>query len=185
MNVAKILLLAAVILGSAAAAQAQRNWTWQWDERFRYTTDEKFRANELTFDLFASYGRGHGHFNDFFDQTLEHGTWGGGVGANYFFTKYLGVGADVFMHANGNEFIDHTSLGVIGRFPIERISLAPYAFGGAGRNFDPIDEWTAHAGIGLEWRLNPHTGIFADGRYVWPDKSGDFSLLRAGLRFAF
>jgi hypothetical protein len=183
MKLGTMVTATAAFILTASAARAEHDWNWH--DRFAYSREgDKFRDKEFSVDLFGSYKRGQKNVGDFFDSP-EHGVWGGGIGANYFFTRMFGAGADVSMHADGNEFIDNGSANLIVRFPIEAASLAPYVFGGGGRNFDPIDEWEGHAGVGLEFRLNPHTGIFADGRYVWPDKSSDYSIIRAGFRFAF
>jgi hypothetical protein len=185
MKIKTIIITGVAALLVTTSAKAERDWSWNWHDRFAYDREvEKFRANELTFDVFGSYMRNHRKFNDAFDRTIRHGTWGGGLGVNYFFLRYVGVGADAFAQADGDAFINNTSASLIGRFPIGD-TVAPYVVGGAGRNFDPIEEWTGHVGTGIEFRLNAHTGIFVDGRYVWADKSVDYSLLRAGLRFAF
>ncbi len=185
MKIVKVLFVAAILLGGLSMARAEHTWNWNMNDRFAYTREgDRFLPGEFSLDTFGSYKRGSKNVGDVFDEP-EHGVWGGGVGANYFFTRYVGVGADVTMHADGGKFIDSTSGNLILRLPIERMSLAPYVFGGIGGNFDPTEEWLAQAGVGLEFRLNPITGIFADGRYIWPDKSADYSLIRAGLRFVF
>ena len=185
MKIAKILCVAATFLSLDGVARAEHTWDWHMNDRFVYVRDaDLYNANEFTLDLYGSYKRGHGKWNDFFDSP-DHGVWGGGVGANYFFTKYLGAGADVSMHADGGQFIDNASGNLYARFPIEPIGLAPYVFGGLGGNFDPKSEWEGHFGAGLEFRLNPHTGIFADARYVFPDDTSDYSMIRAGMRFGF
>lgn len=178
----KLLVLAALVsLTSAAYAAAD----WHWEERFGYSREgEKFRSNEFSIDLFGSYQRGSANVDDLFDEP-EHGTWGGGLGANYFFTRYIGVGADVMAHDNDGKFIDNTSANLYLRVPIEAVAMAPYAFGGAVYNFDPDDLWGAQVGVGLEFRPNPYTGIFADARYAWVEESIEFSLIRAGIRFSF
>jgi hypothetical protein len=63
--------------------------------------------------------------------------------------------------------------------------VAPYAFGGAGRQFDPVIQWTWDAGGGIEWRFTPHAGIFLDARYVWCDDTEDYGLARLGVKFGF
>jgi len=185
MKLGKIVMIAGAMILATSAAQAERDWSWNWNDRFAYSTEgEKYRSQEFTIDLFGSYRRGSSNVGDFFDEP-EGGVWGGGVGLNYFFTRMVGIGTDVSMHADGRQFIDNTSASLILRFPIGASAVAPYVFAGGGRNFDPSDEWEAHAGAGIEFRLNPHTGLFADGRYIWPDGSGDMSIIRTGLRFAF
>lgn len=162
---------------------------WSMKDRFSYDRDNKdlYSANEFTFDLAGAYGVGRAKFNDTFDKSLRHGDFGASVGLNYFITRNLGIGADAFGLDNGGDFVDAASASLILRLPIDVAHLAPYVFGGGGRTFDGPDSWTAHAGVGLELRLNPHTGIFVDGRHIFAEKSGlsDSALFRAGLRMAF
>ncbi|WP_150107188.1 outer membrane beta-barrel protein [Pedosphaera parvula] len=145
-----------------------------------------FNANELTLDLFGSYlkrqpiteGRFFSH----------NGLWGGGVGANYFFTRYVGIGADTSFQDGASDFVDHVGGNLILRLPIEYIRSAPYIFGGGGFKFDPRDQWFYNAGGGWEFRFNPHLGLFADGRFVWLTRNTtdrNELLLRTGLRVAF
>jgi opacity protein-like surface antigen len=189
-----------VALGlSAMAASAAHVWEdpsgW-WDSHWTVSRGPapKFHANEVTFDVFATYTAAERGIDDVFDTSIrdnENGMWGGGVGLNYFFTRELGIGADVNIPDNDGKFIDSVNASLIARLPWEAAGLAPYVFGGGGRMTEPEWEWTAHAGLGLEFRFNPLTGIFADGRYVWANGSrdnqfdGDHLLLRAGLRLAF
>lgn len=183
---------------SAMAASAAHVWEdpsgW-WDNHWTIAQEaQKFHANEVTLDVFAAYIAAERGIDDLFDTSIResdgNGLWGGGVGLNYFFTRELGIGGDLIMADNDGKFIDSMNASLIARLPWERAGLAPYIFGGGGRMTNPW-EWTAHAGIGLEWRLNSLTGIFADGRYVWANGSkdnefdGDHLLLRAGLRLAF
>lgn len=152
-----------------------------WGGHFKYERDmtDMYAANELTLDTYGSYilGPGRGQPN--------HERWGAGVGLNYFFLKYLGLGAEADGAANGGHLIDSVSASLIARLPIEHTGLAPYAFGGGGRTTDQTWNWTAHVGGGLELRLNPNLGFFVDARWVFVDKRSDNGLARAGLRFAF
>ena len=185
MKLKTLLLGVATVVVTANSAMADHTWSWNTKERFAYDRDatDKFRANELTFDLFGNYNKGQRKWNDVFDTSMRHGDFGGGLGVNYFFTPILGIGGDAYWLDDKGSFINNVSSSLIVRFPID--CVAPYMFGGVGRNFDPVDEWAAHAGVGVEFRLNPFTGIFLDGRYVFADKSSDYSMLRTGLRFAF
>jgi hypothetical protein len=151
----------------------------------RSSNTPRFSANELTFDLFGSYGAGERNIEHIFDTNIRHGKFGGGVGINYFFTREIGIGVDMDMGDNRGHLVDQVLGSLIARFPIEVAGVAPYIFGGGGRGIDPEWEWVGHAGLGLEWRLSPAMGIFADGRYIWPDHSADRILFRAGVRMAF
>ena len=114
-----------------------------------------FGGHEVSLDLLGFYGskdKGGG----------DHNAWGYGAGLNYFFTENWGVGVDSYADAftvpyllNGNVFF---------RYPLQELSLAPYAFAGVGR------EWT-HAPHGkgtsvaasniagsLRWRFSPMSG---------------------------
>lgn len=163
---------------------------WNMRDRFNYDQDgdeHLYPDQEMTFDLFGAFGDHKRKFNDAFDTTQRNGEWGAGIGMNYFFARCFGVGADAFGLDNGGDLVDAANLSLILRLPIDLLHLAPYVFGGAGRQFQGPDTWTAHVGTGLEIRMNRHTGIFLDGRYVFPDRSSvsEYTLLRAGVRLAF
>ena len=172
------------VAAPVTAPANSRNW---WDDRAYYSQENVglFNANELTLDLFGSYLGRERHFTDFPDHSIRRGTWGGGVGANYFWTREVGIGVDTSFQDGGRRFVDHVSGSLIVRLPIETVHLAPYVFGGAGYEFEPVYEWSAHLGGGLEFRFNPKTAVFADARYIWSDRTGDQCLVRAGFRLAF
>ena len=93
-----------------------------------------FRDQELQLDVFGDYF-------DFphADDQLKHGRdpgiagGGGGVGVNYFFMRYIGVGVDGSINSNRGGVADYTGK-LIFRYPIETggFCLAPYIFGGGG-----------------------------------------------------
>jgi hypothetical protein len=149
-----------------------------WSDRWKYDKENhtKFMPNEGSIDLFGTYAT-----RDRFGNG-EDG-WGGGIGLNYFLTRYVGIGADSYIEEWKVPYRVNGSLLI--RLPIDPVGLAPYVFGGGGREWKYAAQWTAHAGAGLEFRLNSHTGIFADARRVFPDKTQDYALWRAGLRLAF
>ena len=186
----QIMMFTAALLLTAGTARAVHVWEdpqgW-WGGHFTYVETDKYTANELSFDAFGSYVAGERHLGNLFDTNIRHGTWGGGVGLNYFFTHELGLGTDINIPDNGGNFIDQVEGSLIARWPFEPSGFAPYIFGGGGRATQPVWEWTGHMGVGLEYRFNPVTGIFVDGRYVWHDKEGssDRLLLRAGFRLVF
>ena len=110
--------------------------------------------------------------------------FGGDVGANFFFTKYIGIGADAYaLDQHSPSFVDTATGNLIVRFPIGPV--APYIFGGAGYQFERIDQLVGGGGVGVEIRLVPHFGIFADARYLAAVKTADFGLARAGVRLSF
>jgi opacity protein-like surface antigen len=159
-----------------------------WSERTSYDRDSvKYNANELNLDLFGTYSHSIRKFDDMFDHTWRHGEWGGGVGMNYFFTKYLGFGVDTFFQRHGH-FLNNVSGNLYARAPLGNSGFAPYIYGGAGwRDGSSVgafhsDELTAHGGVGIEYRFNPHLGVFIDARYTWTDKTADESLVRSGFR---
>jgi hypothetical protein len=192
MKITKLVVFAAAMTATAQVGMAQVAHMWDdprgwWGNHFTYGSgqDSKFTANEFSVDLFGSYWHGQNRVEDVFDTNIRRGTWGGGVGVNYFLTREIGLGGDFNIPDNDGNFIDSASGSLILRLPIESAGLAPYVFGGGTRLTDRTWEWAGHAGIGLEFRMNPITGIFADARYVWPEDSGDSLLLRAGLRLVF
>jgi len=187
MKLKQMMVIATVALLTATAAQAEHEYNWSMRDRFAYAHEgEVFLPNEFSFDAFGTYTTTRrSNFGDLFTHNLRHGTFGGGAGVNYFFTKYIGISADAEIGDNGNRFVDSASGNLVLRLPLDAAHLAPYVFGGGGGIFDPRSEWMADGGAGIDFRINHWTGIFIDGRYVMPEKSPDYGLFRAGLRFAF
>lgn len=178
---------AAVLL--ATGARADDGWL---NTRFCYASGDTqlFHAHETSIDLYGLYEAPMRHF---IGGPFRHGQWGGGVGANYFFTRYLGLGAEVGFLAGEPRFVNNVGGNLIARLPIDKVHLAPYVFGGGGGMFNsinapgPVSTWYADAGVGLEWRLNPHLGIFGDARYIWRSSHGpgDQAAIRTGVRLGF
>jgi len=209
MRLTKIITVTIAATLITTAARAVHVWedpgAWS-TATFTYSTAPKYVGNELSLDLFGSYWAPERRLRDLFDTDIkgDRGGWGGGVGLNYFFTPYFGIGGDA-------NFSDHRGFGgpaadyLIGngivRLPIANTGIAPYVFGGGGRQFnglfrDPETgdvfagaryEWVADLGVGIEYRVTPGLGVFTDGRYIWHTKDGgiDRLALRAGLRVAF
>ncbi|MFN7140553.1 MAG: hypothetical protein ACK4UN_14540, partial [Limisphaerales bacterium] len=69
--------------------------------------------------------------------------------------------------------------------PFEQWQVAPYIYGGFGRQWQHVGQWTGHIGGGVEWRATPEMGVFFDVRQVAADKTRDFTLYRLGVRFGF
>src|SRR5258708_26856601 len=142
-------------------------------------TVDIFAHNELNLDLFGTWANG-----DRFGVKRDDGRWGGGVGLNYFLTRYLGIGADSYIEEWKWPYRVNGSL--LLRYPFPgRVSLAPYAFGGGGREFKYVTQWTFHGGGRLELPFDRHTHIFSDGRPVIPDTLPDYTLSGAGVRLSF
>jgi hypothetical protein len=176
-----------VVAGTARAAHVWEDPNTWWSGHFTYVNAPKFTAQELSFDMFGSYIAPERKFNELFETNIKNGDWGGGVGLNYFFTREIGIGADMNIGSNGGNFIDQFGGSLIARLPIEPSGFSPYIFGGGSRATDPQWEWLVHGGIGLEYRFNPITGVFIDTRYVWhlKEDSTDRIHFRAGVRLVF
>ncbi|HXI83436.1 MAG TPA: hypothetical protein VNL17_05020 [Verrucomicrobiae bacterium] len=148
--------------------------TKKWDN----TSCEPFPSNQLSLQAFGTYAT-----RDREGSTKEE--LGGGLGLTYFFTRYVGLGADTYIaewklpyRVNGS---------VILRLPLpEQLSkLAVYGFGGGGRQFKDIPQYTWHGGGGLEYKFCRQLGLFADAREVFPDKTANYTLVRAGVNVGF
>jgi hypothetical protein len=152
-------------------------------------TDEswcQYKANELSFDFFGTGTVGKRTLRrPSLNRIERNGRAGAGIGMEYFFHRYIGIEAEAYTENTDHNFIDNVNGNLIGRFPIGDSGVAPYIFGGGGRQLDPVYQWTLDAGAGLEWRFVSHVGVFLDGRYVWADKTKDYGLGRVGLRFGF
>jgi hypothetical protein len=162
-----------------------------------------FKDQEFQLDVFGSFM----NFPYGSDRHGDRDGGGGGVGANYFFMRYIGIGVDGDFDTNRGGVANYTGK-LIFRFPIEtgRFCIAPYIFGGGGGesffddNYDGWHRWNdrndrSHrtvgawmAGGGVEWRLTPRFGIFAEGRFTWTGEDGRDLYndeARLGLRVAF
>ena len=181
---------ASAFLLSAGLASATHVWddpdAW-WSGHWVYVEDApKYIDNELALDLFGSYSAPEEHFSHLAQTNIRHdGWWGGGVGLNYFFIKYVGIMGDVNFGDHSGHAFDQVLGNAVLRFPICNSGLAPYVFGGGGRQAFPNWNWAYDAGVGLEFRFTPGTGIFSDARYMWPDNSPDRLMIRLGLRLCF
>lgn len=160
-----------------------------------------FLDQELQIDIFGAYVDGNAPNHAGYIR--DHG-WGGGIGINYFFSRNIGIGVDgIWIYGKENasaggfnqdndETVFHNVTGsLIFRFPIDEACLAPYLFVGGGFHVDG-DQWaSAHAGVGLEYRIVPNkVGLFIDGRWTYfGDRYGHGDqnnfLGKAGIRFVF
>lgn len=166
-----------------------------------------YNAGEWQVDLYGNYA-----FAGSSDRRLfDNDAWGGGVAFNYFFTRNFGLGVEGSLFDTYGDTLGTAGLDLFWRFPIAETGFAPYVFGGVGLTFNADDlssgdfrdarhRWEdgddphngddvlflGHAGAGVEYRFNPHFGIFTDARYTWTEnRDGDYGQARAGVRFAF
>jgi hypothetical protein len=154
---------------------------------FSLAQTELYTAGEKTCDVFASYVAPERGISHLFETQLHNASMGGGLGATYFGSRTVGVGADINILNNGGSFVDSTTTYLLLRYPLGKSSgLAPYLLGGGGRGYTPSTQWIGQAGVGLEYRSYHKSGFFVEGRYVWGEKPGtDTLLLRGGLRLLF
>lgn len=161
-----------------------------------------FGEHEWQIDLFGQYSVGEGPNQ--VQLFRDHG-WGGGVGINYFFTRNWGLGVDAAWlygkegpglddgdHHGSHRTVTHNFTGsLIFRVPIDDSCLAPYLYAGGGLSVDGEQWATAHAGVGVEYRITPQKfGVFLDGRWTYlGDRFGhedlNFFSSRVGFRFIF
>jgi len=174
----KSLTLIAVVLATAATSFAGQAVSSK--KVVVAPMEDLFRAGEIQLDAFAAGAAGNyggGSVNGF----------GGGLGLNYFITKYIGVGVDdtlCSLNGNGHTY-NSTQADIIARYPIESWHLAPYALVGGGATWGTKSQGDGNVGVGAEYRINRGIGIFADSRYLYGNNGLNESLTRAGLRFIF
>ncbi len=157
-----------------------------------------FSDTEIQADVFGAYvvGEGPNHAG----SIRDHG-WGGGIGVNYFFHRYFGLGAEGYWleakpnasagHGSESKAFHNATGSVIFRYPIDKLCLAPYLYVGGGASMDGENWALAHVGAGLEYRIIPNKlGIFADERWNYfgdrhdHDTQNNF-MTRAGIRWVF
>jgi hypothetical protein len=144
-------------------------------DRWGHESGDKFGAQEANMDMFGTWAD-----RDRFGEDTAHG--GGGLGFNFFQSRNFGLGVDSYIEEWKLPY--RANVSAILRLPTQS-GIAPYGFGGGGRQWKYVPQWSWHAGGGLEFRFNPHTGLFADGRRVFPEDTEDYTLVRAGLRLGF
>lgn len=194
--------LAAGMVGFAISVQAQTYNTTQntynapeqtqtappdqdhWHHWYDEDREHMYHACELSVDVF---GVGYLHSHDFNNGVnARHDLkFGGGAGVNFFFTKCIGIGGDFGATTFKHNFVNTVNGSLIIRFPIGDTGIAPYVFGGAGYQFQGIDQIIGGGGAGVEFRLCPHFGVFVDARYFAAVKTEGFGEGRAGIRLSF
>ena len=163
-----------------------------------------FRDREWNFDLFGAYAFTTRPYRSDRYLGVDHAL-GGGLGANYMFTRYLGVGVEGYGLA-ADDAVGQASGNLIFRYPIPGTRFAPYGYAGGGVIFngtrveDLVDrgagfrrlrrhsdvEGMGQFGAGFEVRLTPNIGVIND--FSWNVVNGDrndFGMVRSGVRFAF
>jgi hypothetical protein len=139
--------------------------------------------------------------------------WGGGIGVNYFWSRYFGVGVEQGFLARGRgdttpQEADYyyqrwqtSGYGIL-RYPIERWSLAPYMLAGGGGQYGNKPEvQIPHGGSykmrglgfgqiggGMEYRLASRIGLYSDLRWLFSEIDGlpnNQMQWRYGIRVTF
>lgn len=166
--------------------------------------EELFHGNEFDVSIYGAVGLGRvdhwdttssrrllresQQFPTTVTQTRHYvrDAWGGGVEADYFFTRYFGLGVEGDWLA-GHDAISSVSGNVIGRYPFEygAWGWAPYGFIGGGGQFDSNAAGYGQFGGGVEFRFKCHWGLFTDARWVIHDSFINYALIRAGIRLNF
>ncbi|MBM3856466.1 MAG: porin family protein [Verrucomicrobia bacterium] len=149
--------------------------------------DCRFRAHEWQID--ASTVGAAGVYNGQGKQAL-----GGNWGVNYFFTEYLGIGIDNSVGSQRNaglsgfdglQAFDTLQADLLLRYPVCSWNLAPYVMVGGGAHWGPASQGDGNVGGGLEWRVLPHAGFFADCRWLYGNNGLTMALPRVGIRVNF
>jgi hypothetical protein len=132
--------------------------------------EDLFRAGEVNLIGFGNW------------VDKQEDNWGGGVGFNYFFSKYIGLGGSTHWENFDGAFIDNAAGEGYLRMPLQRLPLAPYGVGTGGYSWEN-EEWFYGVGGGAEWRFTREFGIFSDIQWLWKE-SGDRDGLsvRVGIR---
>lgn len=179
-----LLLLAATTAVKAGTTNNEPGMHYD-QEQPRERTD-LYRANEFSMDVFGTASLGQYTIeHPSGDRVRQNTEFGVGVGFNYFFCHYLGIGGDMYSENTTGVFIDSASASLILRLPLGQSGFAPYVYGGGGYLFELGDVWFAQLGGGIEYRFTPHIGTFLDARWVLPDETKYYGVARPGVRFAF
>jgi hypothetical protein len=186
-------IILGVTLLMLAATSALRAEHTNSDQGMQYDKEKPccehadlYRAHEFSIDVFGTASLGQYTIeHPSGDRVRQNTEFGAGVGFNYFFCRYLGIGGDMYSENTTGTFIDSASASLILRLPLGHSGFAPYVYGGGGYLFELGDVWFAQVGAGIEYRFTPHIGTFLDARYVLPDETKYYGVARLGVRFAF
>jgi hypothetical protein len=192
----RILITGMACVAAAVVAEAQENSVRYDADRDRTMVAHHdhhegnwvgYGANELNFSIFGTGTVGEDTLDNPSSKRIERdGQLGAGIGVSYFFHRYVGIEGYAYSESTGGKhFVDDIGGNLIFRLPLGESGVAPYVFGGGGRQIDPVTQWNLDAGGGVEWRFTDHVGVFVDARYVWADKTDDYGLGRLGLKFGF
>jgi len=182
----KLCLGGAILLLAAKSVWAADDQTNNVDASQPAATTDYYRPCELSLDGFGTASLGESTIDHATGYGVRHNTrLGAGVGLNYFFTRYLGLGAEADSENTDGVFLDSASGNLMLRLPLGNSGVAPYIFGGGGHQFGQTKQWFGQAGAGLECRFTPHVGIFIDARGVAPVETKGYGVARLGFRFAF
>jgi hypothetical protein len=143
---------------------------------FESKPGDKYPANSWLFDLYSSVSIVDSKGSDDFRLGM-------GFGGNYFFTRNLGAGVEVPLRQF--ELPEEIDASFYLRYPLNDTPWAPYGFAGFGRQYKGNAQWKSYVGAGVEYRWNPNTGVFTDIRGTFPETTGDYAMIRAGLRLGF
>lgn len=173
------LLTVAVMVTGAYAGTSSKTFK----ETVAPVSECKFRDQELQIDAFG--------LGAFYNEGRPG--WGGGLGINYFFSKFIGVGIEQDMFGRKEQdsqgYTEWATAGnVFLRLPICSLNLAPFAVvgGGAAYGGERSGHGFGHVGGGLEYRVTDNIGLFSDARYVYSTIDPENAVaVRTGLRFAF
>lgn len=176
----------ALLMLTAAPAWSQDTSATNDNQAAPAATVDYYRPCELSLDGFGTASLGESSIDHLSGGVIRHDTrLGVGFGLNYFFSRYVGFGAEAESENTDGVFLDSASGNLILRLPVGNSGLAPSVFGGGGRQFGQTRQWFGQAGAGLEYRFSPHLGLFVDARGVAPAETKVYGLARLGVRFAF
>lgn len=145
-----------------------------------------YRPSELSVDAFGTASVGQYTIDHLSGHRIHHNTrLGLGAGANYFVTRYIGLGVDAYSENSKGSLVDSSEANVIGRLPLGQSGFAPYIFGGGGYQFDLAKSSFGQAGVGIEYRFCKHVGLFTDARWVIPEHTHNLGVGRFGIRYSF
>lgn len=179
----KMLVGATILMLGAASALADE---MSKDQHMNSDPGEYYRANEFSVDGFATGSIGRYTIDNLSGARIRQNTdLGAGLGLNYFFCRYVGIGGDVYSENTTGSFVDSASGNLILRLPLGQSGFAPYVLGGGGHQWDMMKASFGQAGVGLEYRFTPNVGVIVDARMVWPEQTKYYGVVRLGMRFAF
>jgi opacity protein-like surface antigen len=155
-------------------------------------TNGLFQANEFSLSLGSGYSLNTSKVKATKDVFQAPYSLNFNAGAEYFLTRHFGAEVNVPFFQSRGIAVQEFQAGLLFRLPLAKTTpifknISPYVGVGGIYNWQQPVNWAYVGKAGIEFRLNPYWGIFAEGQYRNVDFTWDKgnTSINGGLRLVF